>query len=113
MSVVTLQESRSPSERYARRFDARWRARATSTGRARRAALERFAAARIPDAAAAKTGSTPTCAGSKRARFAPADERSGARSEPRWIADAGTRVVLVDGHCMPDAVLDRARSFPA
>jgi hypothetical protein len=51
MSVVTLQESRPPGERYRAAFDARW-----STGNApsdplvalRRAALERFVAAGFP-----------------------------------------------------------------
>jgi hypothetical protein len=47
MSVVTLQESRSPGERYRAAFDARWSA-ADPLVELRRAALERFAAAGFP-----------------------------------------------------------------
>src|SRR6185436_4840771 len=47
MSVVTLQESRSSSERYRAAFDARWTA-ADPLVELRRAALERFVAAGFP-----------------------------------------------------------------
>ena len=47
MSVVTLQESRSASERYRAAFDERWRT-SDALVELRRAGLERFVAAGFP-----------------------------------------------------------------
>jgi len=101
MSVVTLQESRPAGERYRAAFDARW-----STSDAlvelRRAALERFAAAGFPTQRQEDWKYTNLRRLEART-FAPATSTAVALGahEQHWIANAGIRIVLVNGHWMP------------
>jgi Fe-S cluster assembly protein SufD len=98
MSVVTLQESRSSSERYRAAFDARWSA-SDPLVELRRAALERFAAAGFPTQRQEDWKYTNLRRLEART-FAPAMSAAVDANDPRWIAKAGTRIVLVNGHCM-------------
>ena len=101
MSVVTLQESRSSSERYRAAFDARWSA-ADPLIELRRAALERFVAAGFPTQRQEDWKYTNLRRLEART-FAPATSAAIAvgAHEQQWIAKAGIRVVLVNGHSMP------------
>jgi Fe-S cluster assembly protein SufD len=100
MSVVTLQESRSSGERYRAIFDARWPASDDQLSELRRAALERFVAAGFPTQRQEEWKYTNLRRLEART-FAPAATAAVAAHDPRWIANAGTRIVLVNGHCMP------------
>lgn len=103
MSVVTLQESRSSGERYRALFDARWPANDARSDRLielRHAALERFVAAGFPTQRQEDWKYTNLRRLEART-FAPAVTVPVATHDPRWIANAGTRIVLVNGHCMP------------
>ena len=97
MSVVTLQESRSSGERYRAAFDARWPA-ADALVDLRRAALERFVAAGFPTQRQEDWKYTNLRRLEART-FAPAT--SAVVGVGGWIANAGTRVVLVNGHWVP------------
>lgn len=101
MSVVTLQESRSSSERYRAAFDARWSA-ADPLVELRRAALERFVAAGFPTQRQEDWKYTNLRRLEART-FAPATSTAIAVGghEQQWIAKAGIRVVLVNGQWMP------------
>jgi Fe-S cluster assembly protein SufD len=103
MSVVTLQESRSPAERYRAAFDARWPAADAPDNpliELRRAALERFVAAGFPTQRQEDWKYTNLRRLEART-FAPAQIAAVGVHDPRWIANAGTRIVLVNGHWMP------------
>jgi Fe-S cluster assembly protein SufD len=97
MSVVTLQEARSSSERYRAAFDARWPA-TDALVELRRAALERFVAAGFPTQRQEDWKYTNLRRLEART-FAPAT--SAAVAVGGWIANAGSRIVLVNGHWMP------------
>jgi Fe-S cluster assembly protein SufD len=101
MSVVTLQESRSSSERYRAAFDARWSA-ADPLVELRRAALERFVAAGFP-AQRQEDWKYTNLRRLEARSFAPATSAAIAIGghEQQWIGKAGLRVVLVNGHWMP------------
>jgi Fe-S cluster assembly protein SufD len=96
MSVVTLQESRS-GERYSAAFAARWPS-TDALVELRRAALERFVAAGFPTQRQEDWKYTNLRRLEARS-FAPAT--SAAVAVGGWIANAGTRIVLVNGHWMP------------
>ena len=100
MSVVTLQESRASSERYRAAFDARWSA-ADPLVELRRAALERFVAAGFPTQRQEDWKYTNLRRLEART-FAPATSAAIAvdAHEQQWIAKAGIRIVLVNGHWM-------------
>lgn len=103
MSVATLQESRSAGERYRAAFDERWRGNDAPNDALidlRRAALERFAAAGFPTQRQEDWKYTNLRRLEART-FAPATPAAVGANDPRWIANAGTRIVLVNGHCMP------------
>jgi Fe-S cluster assembly protein SufD len=103
MSVVTLQESRSSGERYRALFDARrpaGEARGDQLIELRRAALERFVAAGFPTQRQEDWKYTNLRRLEART-FAAAASTAVATHDPRWIANAGMRIVLVNGHCMP------------
>ena len=99
MSVVTLQESRSSAERYRAAFDERWRT-SDALVEMRRAALERFVAAGFPTQRQEDWKYTNLRRLEGRT-FAPAVATAIAANDARWIANAGTRIVFVNGHCMP------------
>jgi Fe-S cluster assembly protein SufD len=99
MSVVTLQESRSSAERYRAAFDERWRT-SDALVEMRRAALERFMAAGFPTQRQEDWKYTNLRRLEGRT-FVPAASTAVAANDARWIANAGTRVVFVNGHCMP------------
>jgi Fe-S cluster assembly protein SufD len=101
MSVVTLQESRSSSERYRAAFDARWTA-ADPLVELRRAALERFVAAGFPTQRQEDWKYTNLRRLEART-FTPATSAAIAvgAHEQQWIAKAGIRIVLVNGHWLP------------
>jgi Fe-S cluster assembly protein SufD len=99
MSAVTLQESRSAGERYRAAFEARW-SRADALVELRRAALERFAAAGFPTQRQEDWKYTNLRRLEART-FASATSAAVDANDPRWIANAGTRIVLVNGHCVP------------
>jgi Fe-S cluster assembly protein SufD len=111
MSVVTLQESRSSSERYRAAFDARWPA-ADPLIELRRAALERFVAAGFPTQRQEDWKYTNLRRLEART-FTPATTAAIAvgAHEQQWIAKAGIRVVLVNGHWMP-ALSSSAAQLP-
>lgn len=114
MSVVTLQESRTPGERYRAAFDARWRASDAPNHplmELRRAALERFAAAGFPTQRQEDWKYTNLRRLEART-FAPAASTAVALGahEPHWIANAGIRIVLINGHSMP--VLSSVGALP-
>jgi Fe-S cluster assembly protein SufD len=105
MSVQTLQESRPAGERYRAEFDARWSASTASDTRLielRRAALERFAATGFPTQRQEDWKYTNLRRLEART-FAPAPSTAAAVDalEQHWIANAGIRIVLVNGHWMP------------
>jgi Fe-S cluster assembly protein SufD len=106
MSVVALQESRSSAERYRAAFDARWRAPGARSMdpllELRSAALERFVASGFPTQRDEDWKYTNLRRLEART-FAPAERAALAvgAHEHRWIANAGTRIVLVNGHWMP------------
>ena len=88
MSAVTLQLAIATLERYRAAFDAR----CADAGRARRAAPRSARAVRgaASRRSGRKTGSTRTCAGSKRAPSSPAQRGRRSRHDPSdWIAGAG------------------------
>jgi Fe-S cluster assembly protein SufD len=97
MSVVTLQESHSSGERYRAAFDARWPA-GDALVELRRVALERFVAAGFPTQRQEDWKYTNLRRLEART-FAPAT--SAAVGVGGWIPNAGTRIVLVNGHWMP------------
>ncbi len=99
MSVVTLQETRSSGERYRAIFDARWPA-SDPLVELRSAALERFAAVGFPTQRQEEWKYTNLRRLEART-FEPATTAAAGAQDQRWIANAGTRVVLVNGHCMP------------
>lgn len=101
MSVVTLQESRPASERYRAAFDERWPA-SDALVELRRAALERFVAAGFPTQRQEDWKYTNLRRLEART-FAPATSTAVAigAHEQHWIANTGTRIVLVNGHWMP------------
>ena len=99
MSVVTLQESRSPGERYRAAFEARWPATDPLIA-VRRTALERFAAAGFPTQRHEDWKYTNLRRLEART-FAPATPGALAVGEQRWIDNAGMRIVFVNGHWMP------------
>jgi Fe-S cluster assembly protein SufD len=102
MSVVTLQEPRSSGERYRAAFAARWTA-SDPLVEVRRAALERFVAAGFPTQRQEDWKYTNLRRLEART-FAPATTTAlavGGTHERQWIANAGTRIVLVNGHWMP------------
>jgi Fe-S cluster assembly protein SufD len=97
MSVVTLQESRSSGERYRAAFDARWTA-TDALVELRRAALERFVTTGFPTQRQEDWKYTNLRRLEART-FAPAT--TAAVAVGGWIANAGMRIVLVNGHWMP------------
>jgi Fe-S cluster assembly protein SufD len=101
MSVMTLQESRPAGERYRAEFDARWSA-SNALVELRRAALERFIAAGFPTQRQEDWKYTNLRRLDART-FAPAPSTAAALDalEQQWIANAGIRIVLVNGHWMP------------
>ncbi|HKS56123.1 MAG TPA: Fe-S cluster assembly protein SufD [Steroidobacteraceae bacterium] len=101
MSVVTVQESRPASERYRAAFDERWTA-TDALVELRRAALERFVAAGFPTQRQEDWKYTNLRRLEQRT-FAPATSTAVALGahEQHWIANSGTRIVLVNGHWMP------------
>jgi Fe-S cluster assembly protein SufD len=105
MSVVTLQESRAAGERYRVAFDERWAASDAATSplmELRRAALERFVAAGFPTQRQEDWKYTNLRRLEART-FTPATSTAVALGahEQHWIANAGMRIVLVNGHAMP------------
>jgi Fe-S cluster assembly protein SufD len=115
MSVQTLQESRPAGERYRAGFDARWSADDASDNRLidlRRAALERFVAAGFPTQRQEEWKYTNLRRLEART-FAPATSTAAALDalEQHWIANAGIRIVLVNGHWMP-ALSSVGAQFP-
>jgi Fe-S cluster assembly protein SufD len=111
MSVMTLQESRPASERYRAGFDARWTA-SDDLVQLRRAALERFVAAGFPTQRQEDWKYTNLRRLEART-FAPAASTAAALDalEQHWIANAGIRIVLVNGHWMP-ALSSVGAQFP-
>ncbi|HEX4969955.1 MAG TPA: Fe-S cluster assembly protein SufD [Steroidobacteraceae bacterium] len=101
MSVMTLQESRPAGERYRAEFDARWPA-SDALVELRRAALERFVAAGFPTQRQEDWKYTNLRRLEART-FVPATSTAAALDalEQHWIANAGIRIVLVNGHWMP------------
>jgi Fe-S cluster assembly protein SufD len=105
MSVVTLQESHPAGERYRAAFEARWSANAAPNDpliELRRAALERFVAAGFPTQRQEDWKYTNLRRLEART-FAPATSTAVALDtlQQHWIANAGIRIVLVNGHWMP------------
>ena len=101
MSVMTLQESRPAGERYRAEFDARWSA-SDALVELRRAALERFVSAGFP-AQRQEDWKYTNLRRLEARTFAPATSTAVALDalEQHWIANAGIRIVLVNGHWMP------------
>src|ERR1044072_2053013 len=100
MSVVTLQESRPPGERYRAAFDQRWTA-SNELVELRRVALERFVAAGFPTQRQEDWKYTNSRRLEARPLAPAASTAVSVAHEQQWIADAGIRIVLVNGHWMP------------
>ncbi|MGH8186631.1 MAG: SufB/SufD family protein, partial [Steroidobacteraceae bacterium] len=101
MSVVTRQQSPSPIERYRQAFEARWRSDDALTS-LRRAALEKFLEHGFPSPRDEDWKYTNLRRLETRT-FTPAEKGvvSVDAAQNRWIANAGTRIVLLNGHWMP------------
>lgn len=114
MNVATLQESHPAGERYRAAFDARWSVNAPNDPliELRRAALERFVAAGFPTQRQEDWKYTNLRRLEART-FAPATSTAVALGshEQHWIANAGIRIVLVNGHWMP-ALSSVGAQFP-
>jgi Fe-S cluster assembly protein SufD len=101
MSVVTRQQSPAAAEHYRQAFAARWRSDDPLTS-LRRAALEKFLEHGFPTSRDEDWKYTNPRRLETRS-FAPAEKSvlSVDAAQNRWIANAGTRIVLVNGHWMP------------
>ena len=104
MSVAKLQESVPAAERYRTAFEERWASGAPDHPllELRRAALERFVSAGFPTQRQEDWKYTNLRRLEART-FAPAARTAVSLDahEQHWIANAGIRVVLVNGHWMP------------
>jgi len=100
MSAVSARQAASYLDRYREAFEARWRTEDALTPR-RRAALDRFLAAGFPTQRHEDWKYTNLRRLEMRT-FEPAESATpGPVADDRWIAGAGIRVVLVNGHAMP------------
>lgn len=99
MSALATKTAAPAAERYRALFDAKFQAHDALTA-LRRAALERFLATGFPTQRDDDWKYTNLRRLESRS-FVPAEAGPVAPDESEWIANAGTRIVLVNGHCMP------------
>ena len=99
MSAVTARQATPSIDRYREAFEARWRTDDALT-QLRRTALERFLATGFPTQRHEDWKYTNLRRLEMRT-FAPAEAAAFEVAQDRWIAGAGIRVVLVNGHSMP------------
>lgn len=105
MSAATAKHAPAPVERYRTAFEARWRGDDALLS-LRRAALEQFLALGFPTQRQEDWKYTNLRRLEMRS-FAPADKSSinsvltVDSKQDQWIKDAGSRIVLVNGHWMP------------
>jgi Fe-S cluster assembly protein SufD len=111
MSAVSAKNSLSPVERYRAAFDARWRNDDALTS-LRRAALDQFLSMGFPTQRHEEWKYTSLRRLETR-NFAPSDKSSLSSvidsKQDLWIKDAGSRIVLVNGHWMPSLSSQRAQ----
>jgi Fe-S cluster assembly protein SufD len=110
MSAVTAKASPSTAERYRAAFDARWRGDDALIS-LRRAALEQFLSTGFPTQRHEDWKYTSLRRLESR-NFTPADKSSSAApidsKQELWIKDAGSRIVLMNGHWLPSLSSQRA-----
>ena len=99
MSAIGAKRAASPVERYQAAFDTRWQGNDPLVS-LRRAALEHFVAAGFPTQRDEEWKYTNLRRLESRA-FSIAEPAALDANQPEWIAVAGTRIVLVNGHWMP------------
>lgn len=99
MSAIAAKNPASAPDRYRALFDARPRL-GTALTALREAAFERFASAGIPTQRDEDWKYTNLRRLESR-NFVPAESTPVAPDESRWIADAGARIVLANGHVIP------------
>jgi Fe-S cluster assembly protein SufD len=99
VSAATAKAAASPVERYKAAFEARWQGN-DSLVALRRAALEQFSATGFPTQRDEAWKYTNLRRLESRS-FAPAEASALDAYQPEWLTTAGTRIVLVNGHCLP------------
>lgn len=99
MSAVSAKSTASPVERYKAAFEARWQGDDTLTT-LRRAALEQFLSTGFPTQRDEDWKYTNLRRLESRS-FTPAEASALDAYQPEWLTTAGTRIVLVNGHCLP------------
>ncbi|MBM0107080.1 Fe-S cluster assembly protein SufD [Steroidobacter sp. S1-65] len=99
MSTVAAKNTVSPLERYKMAFESRWQGNDELTA-LRHAALEQFLSAGFPTQRDEAWKYTNLRRLESRS-FTPAETSALDAHQPEWLATAGTRIVLVNGHCLP------------
>lgn len=99
MSAIAAKNLASVPDRYRALFEARPQSDG-ALATLRKAAFERFAIAGFPTQRDEDWKYTNLRRLESR-NFAPAESAPAAPDDSNWIADAGARIVLVNGHCMP------------
>ncbi|HEY0681826.1 MAG TPA: Fe-S cluster assembly protein SufD [Steroidobacter sp.] len=107
MSAVSAKNAASPVERYKNAFDARWQGDDELTA-LRRAALEQFLSAGFPTQRDEAWKYTNLRRLESRT-FTPADTSALDAHQSEWLTTAGTRIVLVNGHCLPALCSQKAQ----
>lgn len=99
MSAVSAKSTVSPAERYKAAFAARWPGNDSLTA-LRRAAFEQFSSTGFPTQRDEDWKYTSLRRLESRS-FTPAEISALDSHQPEWLTTAGTRIVLVNGHCLP------------
>ncbi|MET0535395.1 MAG: Fe-S cluster assembly protein SufD [Steroidobacter sp.] len=100
MSAVGAKSTASPLERYRVAFDARWQGKDDPLIALRRAALEQFLSVGFPTQRQEDWKYTNLRRLESRA-FSVAEPTALDARQPEWFSHTGTRIVFVNGHCMP------------
>ena len=107
MSAAGVKTAAAPVERYRSAFDARWQGE-DELITLRRAALEQFLSAGFPTQRDEAWKYTNLRRLESRS-FTPAEASALDAHQPEWLTAEGTRVVLVNGHCLPALSSQRAQ----
>src|SRR5690606_15166987 len=107
VSAVSAKSTASPVERYKAAFEARWQGDDALTA-LRRAALEQFLSSGFPTQRDEAWKYTNLRRLESRS-FTPAEGSALDAYQPEWLTAEGTRVVLVNGHCLPALSSQRAQ----
>jgi Fe-S cluster assembly protein SufD len=107
VSAVGAKTAAAPAERYRSAFEARWQGEDELIA-LRRAALEQFLSAGFPTQRDEAWKYTNLRRLESRS-FTPAEASALDAHQPEWLTAEGTRVVLVNGHCLPALSSQRAQ----